>query len=83
MKINHPTPTTISFKCSSVMLDSINEIMCKRYLDRSSVLRLAVYLLDGFMKRPDMLDIDLHELVDKLEHEHAQEFISFSDFCGY
>lgn len=64
------------------MLNSLNEIMYKRYLDRSSVLRLAIYLLDGYLKRPEISQANLHELVDLLEHEHLSEPISFSDFCS-
>lgn len=65
------------------MLESMNEMMITRYLDRSSVIRLALYLLDSYMHREDIVESDLFELVDKLEHIIPNKEHSFSEFCGF
>ncbi len=65
------------------MLESMNEIMVKRYLDRSSVIRLALYLLDSYMHREDIMESDLFQLIEKLEGITAKNEHSFSEFCGF
>ncbi len=83
MKQYYTRTTTISFKCSPTMLNSMNEIMIKRYIDRSSVIRLALYLLDSYMRDPAIADCDLFELLDRMESIHPNREVSFSQFCGF
>ncbi len=83
MKLTKTTPITVSFKCSPLMFNSMNEMMIKRYLDRSSVIRLALYLFDAYMHQPDIIESDLYELVERLESLQPEGQMSFSEFCRY
>lgn len=65
------------------MLNSMNEIMIKRYIDRSSVIRLALYLLDSYMKDPAITNCDLYELLGRMESIHPHQRVNFSQFCGF
>ncbi|MFI3243440.1 MAG: hypothetical protein R3Y56_04220 [Akkermansia sp.] len=83
MKNTTGHPTTISFKCSPLMLESMNHVMITRYLDRSSVIRLALYLLDSYMSQEEIAQGDLFLLVEKMEKICPNQEHSFSEFCGF
>lgn len=58
----------------------INRIMEERLIDRTTVIKLALYHFDTYMRKLQMNDINLHDIVRDLECEAAPEQICFEEF---
>ncbi len=70
----------VSFKCSNSVTNSLNRLMVERAIDRTSVIKLALYLFDGYMQRSDVQRLNLFELVRHIEQEGPENRLSYGDF---
>ncbi len=59
---------------------SLSRLMQERGLNRTSVIRLALYALDCFSRRRDVRGLTLHELVAELERLAPEQGMSFAQF---
>ena len=75
------TRRAITFRCPETIMQAVEHIMLDRDLDRTSVIKLALYLLTATMKRPDIDEKDLWQLVCWLEHQAPEGMPSFAAFC--
>ncbi len=71
-----------TFRCPEPMRKSIEQIMSERNLDRTSVIKLALYHFCKTMKRRDMKKKDLYQIVQMMETNEPATFMSFEDFIG-
>ena len=69
-----------TFRCPEPMRKSMEQIMVERNLDRTSVIKLALYSFCKMMKRRDVKKMNLHQVVQMLEEEKSGKFMSFEDF---
>ncbi len=76
--------STYSFKSTALMDRFMLDIMEQRNLDRTSVIKLALYLFACYSKREDVRQMNLHQLVEDLNargRDAAHSYGSFGDFC--
>ncbi len=73
-------PYIYSFRCSRGMDESLCRLMRERSLNRTSVIRLALYALDCFSRRRDVRGLSLNELVESLEKVAPGSCLNFRDF---
>lgn len=71
-----------SFRVSEMMDAHVNEICRERKLDRTSVVRLALYSLSAYMKEDRVKEMNLYDIVNDLESRTPTDFPKFSDFCA-
>lgn len=69
-----------TFRCPKPMQKEIEQIMVERDLDRTSVIKLALYHFCRTMKRRDIRRKDLEQVVKMMEESEPRNFPSFSDF---
>lgn len=69
-----------TFRCPKPMQKAIEQIMVERNLDRTSVIKLALYCFCKTMKRRDLRRKDLVRIVKMMEESEPQNFPPFSDF---
>ncbi len=62
------------------MDESLSRLMHERGLNRTSVIRLALYALDCFSRSKEVQGLSLAELVAHLEGMAAEPRVSFADF---
>ncbi len=73
-------PRIYSFRCSRGMDECLSRLMQERGLNRSSVIRLALYALDCLLRRQEVAALPLAELVVQLEALAPEARVSFADF---
>lgn len=71
-----------TFRCPEPMRQTIEQIMLERNLDRTSVIKLALYYFCKTMKRRDVMKKDLYQIVQMLEQSDPEHFMSFEEFIG-
>ena len=54
--------------------------MDERLIDRTTVIKLALYHFDSYMRKLHVQNKDLHDIVRDLEYEAAPEQICFEEF---
>lgn len=59
----------------------MTDLMELRNLDRSSVIKLALYLLFSYMQREEVQMMDLYTLVRSLEKQAPDGFPDFATFA--
>ncbi len=69
-----------TFRFTKEMQRLINEIMNERQLDRTSVVKLALYQFSAFMSREESKSLTLGQLVETLEHQAPEGFPDFACF---
>lgn len=69
-----------TFRCTEMMDKYMTHIMESRNLDRTSVIKLALYRLCVFMEREEVKQMDLFELVAALEADKGADFPPFGVF---
>lgn len=62
------------------MWNTIRHIMNERNIDLTSVIRLALYLLDAYMARSSTRSKDLHAIVREIEAQAAPGKPSFATY---
>lgn len=65
------SPKVICFRATSAMCTSIERIMNERVIDRTTVIKLALYHFDSYMRRREVQEKDLYAIVHDLEN-HAE-----------
>lgn len=71
-----------TFRCPEPMRQTIEQIMLERNLDRTSVIKLALYHFCKTMSRKDVMKKDLYQIVQMLEQSDPEQFMSFEEFIG-
>lgn len=59
----------------------MTRLMVVRNLDRSSIIKLALYMLFSYMQREDVQMMDLYTLVRSVEKLATPEFPDFATFA--
>ena len=62
------------------MCDTIRRIMDERYIDRTTVIKLALYYFDTYMRRDEVRCKNLFEIVNELESAAPPEQSRFAHF---
>ncbi len=62
------------------MEDSLRRIMHERGINRSSVIRLALYTFDCFCRRGDVRVLPMKDFITLIEAMEPDETRDFSDF---
>ncbi len=62
------------------MEECLSRIMRERGLNRTSVIRLALYALDCHLRSRELSGLSLAELVEQLEGIAPEARVSFQDF---
>ncbi|MGN0869046.1 MAG: hypothetical protein ACI4O9_05940 [Akkermansia sp.] len=75
------TRRAITFRCPETIMQAVENIMLDRDIDRTSVMKLALYLLTATLKRPDINEKDLWQLVRWLEAQAPEGMPTFAAFC--
>lgn len=75
-----PAPKVICFRASEAICDTIDRIMDERLIDRTTVIKLALYHFDTYMRSLDVRDKDLFDIVRDLEGAAMPEQICFAKF---
>lgn len=70
-----------TFRCTDTMQNFLRGIVKERNIDRTSVLKLAVYLFAIYMQRSDVKKQNLFELVAGMESLAPRNFKRFASFC--
>lgn len=74
------TPKVVCFRATSAMCASIDRIMRERVIDRTTVIKLALYHFDSYMRRSEVRDKDLYDIVQDLEDSAAPGQSCFAHF---
>lgn len=71
-----------TFRCPEPMRQSIEEIMIERNLDRTSVIKLALYHFCKTMRKRHVRKKNLYQVVQMMETDEPENFMSFEEFIG-
>lgn len=71
-----------TFRCPEPMRTAMEQIMEERNLDRTSVIKLALYLLCKTLKRREFKKKDLYQVVRLMEQMAPEKYMSFDEFIG-
>lgn len=63
------------------MQNAVLDIMEERQLDRTSVIKLALYMFASYMSRERTRALSLHEIVADIEHLAPPCYPPYSDFA--
>lgn len=74
------TPKVICFRATESMCATINRIMDERLIDRTTVIKLALYHFDSYMRQMDVKEKTMHDIVRDLELAAAPEQSRFEQF---
>lgn len=70
----------ICFRATEPMCAVIDRIMDERMIDRTTVMKLALYHFDSYMRRDDVQGKDLFDIVKDLEKAAPRNQGRFADF---
>ncbi len=73
--------TVVTFRCTREMDRLITKLMEERNLDRTSVMKLALYMLGGYMSRPDVKKKSTRQVLTELETCVPCGFPKFAAFA--
>lgn len=71
---------TITCRVSEYVCEQIQRIMDERNIDRSTVIKLALYVLDSYMSRRDVQQMDLFAIIADLEKSASSTQPKFAQF---
>lgn len=69
-----------TFRCPEPMRQALEQVMIDRNLDRTSVIKLAIYAFCKMMNRNDVKQMSLYQIVEMMEKEKPTQFMSFEEF---
>jgi hypothetical protein len=72
---------TFTFRCTKTMENSMNELMLNWELDRTSIIKLSLYLFSIHMKQSKLDHHDLHGLIREIENLAPQDFPDYATFA--
>ena len=73
--------TVVTFRCTREMDRLITKLMQERNLDRTSVMKLALYMLSSHMSRWDVRKQSLRQVLADMEAHAPRRFPSFATFA--
>ncbi len=73
-------PKVICFRATGMMCNSIERIMNERMIDRTTVIKLALYHFDTYMRHEETRKKDLYQIVDDLERDASPDQCRFAHF---
>lgn len=73
-------PKVICFRATELMCSTIDRIMDERLIDRTTVIKLALYHFDSYMRRGDVQKKNLFDIVQDLEDAASPEQSRFEQF---
>ena len=73
--------TVVTFRCTREMDRLITRLMMERNVDRTSIMKLALYMLGGHMSRAAVRKMDIREVVEELETRVPRGFPKFAAFA--
>ena len=73
--------TVVTFRSTRDMDRLITRLMMERNLDRTSIMKLALYMLGGHMSRAAVRKMDIREVVEELETRVPRGFPKFAAFA--
>ncbi len=76
------TSCIYSFRCSRAVDARLSRLMEEQGLNRSSVIRLALYTLDCYMRRSDVRGLSLEQLLGHIEELAPERGLSFDAFIS-
>ncbi len=79
--MNFAEKKTVTFKCPSPALEFMQNMMEEKGIDRTSIIKLALYMFDGFMQDEEVRKLNLYELVERIEELAPKNQCSYCDFC--
>ena len=59
----------------------ITKLMQERNLDRTSVMKLALYMLSSHMSQPDVKKKSIHQVLAEIESQAPERFPDFATFA--
>lgn len=71
-----------TFKYTDTMQKAMEAVMDEWYLDRTSVIRLALYMLVSYLNQESTRRMNLHELVAELERLAPPHYPTYAQFCS-
>lgn len=74
------TPKIICFRASDTICSTIDRIMDERLIDRTTVIKLALYHFDSYMRQLETREKNLFDIVRDLEGQAAPEQGCFAHF---
>lgn len=77
---NMSTLKAYTFKCTDTMQHAVQGIMDDWNLDRTSVIKLALYMLSAYMSKEETRRLDLYGLVEDLEKQAPPHYPRYADF---
>lgn len=69
-----------TFRCPEPMRQALEQVMIDRNLDRTSVIKLALYSFCKMMNRNDVKQMSLYQIVEMMEQGEPSPFMSFEEF---
>lgn len=73
-------PKVICFRATDIMCEAIDRIMDERLIDRTTVIKLALYHFDTYMRQGKTRSKNLYEIVDDLEQNADPQQMRFASF---
>lgn len=73
--------TVVTFRCTREMDRLITRLMMERNVDRTSIMKLALYMPGGHMSRAAVRKMDIREVVEELETRVPRGFPKFAAFA--
>lgn len=73
-------PKIICFRATEPVRTAIDRIMDERLIDRTTIIKLALYQFDTYMRRPEVKQKNLFDIVRDLEKAAAPDQVSFAEF---
>lgn len=74
------TPKVICFRATESMCETLDRIMDERLIDRTTVIKLALYHFDSYMRKLEVKQKTLYDIVRDLECAAAPEQSCFAHF---
>lgn len=78
--MKRPKVNIITFRATEHICQTLSRIMDERGIDKTSVIKLALYLLDSYMSKDEIKGKDLFEIISQLEQESRSEQPPFEIF---
>lgn len=71
----------IIFRASEALCECIDRIMKERDIDKTSVIRLAIYVLCVWMGQAEIREMDLPRFIEALGNMAPEDMPAFGDVC--
>lgn len=72
---------SITFRCTHEMDKRLTKLMEERRLDRTSIIKLALYMLSSHMSQPAVRKQGIRDVLADIEGKRPARFPSFATFA--